>query len=145
MIIEQIKEKCRKILEQDRYLRLAQNKETLSLNSEITILKKKIEDINNKIENLFEDKYKGIFDEEDFSRLYVKLKNDRVLAEENIKKIKEKKENQESTDEIKEALKKFLNAKEITKIDLISLVDKIEINEQKNVVIHYKYNLLNKE
>lgn len=143
-VIDEIKQKCKDILEEDRYLRLAQNRENLSLNSEIAILRKKIEDINGKIENLFEDKYKGVFDEEDFARLYAKLKKERTDSEEMIKKLKEKKDKQESTDEIKQALRNFLNCKEITKLELLSLVNKVEINEQKKITIHYKYNLLNK-
>lgn len=144
LVIEEIKKKCKSILEEDRYLRLAKNRETLNLNSEIAILRKKIEDINGKIENLFEEKYKGIFDEEDFSRLYSKLKRERTESEEMIQKLKTKKDKQESTDEVKEVLRNFLNCKEVTKVDLVSLVDKVEINEQKKIMIHYKYNLLNK-
>ena len=45
---------------------------------------------------------------------------------------------------IKEVLRNFLKCKEVTKADLVSLVDKVEINEQKKITIHYKYNLLNK-
>ena len=75
---------------------------------------------------------------------YSKLKKERTESEEMILKIKSKKDKQESTDEIKEVLRNFLNCKEVTKMDLVSLVDKVEINEQKKIIIHYKYNLLNK-
>ena len=145
LIIAEIKEKCKNILEEDRELRLAQNKEVLNLNHEISILKKNVTDINERIEKLFEDKCKGIFDEEDFSRLYTKLKSERAESEEKISELKEKAKNQESTDEIKVVLKNFLDAKEITRIELMALVDKIEINEQKKFTIHYKYNLLNEK
>ena len=76
--------------------------------------------------------------------MYAKLKKERTDSEEMIKKLKEKKDKQESTDEIKQALRNFLNCKEITKLELLSLVNKVEINEQKKITIHYKYNLLNK-
>lgn len=112
---------------------------------EISVLRKKVKDINDKIEKLFEDKYKGIFDEEDFSRLYLKLKEDRTKAEKDIKILKNKEENQESADEIKKVLKKFLETKEVTKLDILSLTDRIEMDQNKNIYIHYKYNLLNEE
>ena len=138
-----IKEKCKEILDEDRFMKLAQNRQALNIRNEITILQKNVIDINNRIDKLFEDKYKGVFDENDFSRLYFKLKNDRALAEERIEQLKKKEEKQESTDEIKQVLRNFLETEEITKPELVSLVNKIEISEDKKITIQYKYSLLN--
>ncbi len=143
IIIDMIKQKCKDILDEDRYMKLAQNREALNLRNEITILQKNIIDINRRVDKLYEDKYKGVFDDDDFIRLYMNLKNDRVFSEERIEQLRKREQKQESTDEIKKVLKEFLECEEITKSHLISLVEKIEINEQKKITIQYKYGLLN--
>ncbi len=143
LIIDMIKQKCKDILDEDRYIKLAQNRQALNLRSEITMLQKNIIDINNQVDKLYEDKYKGIFDDNDFARLYVKLKTDRANAEERIEQLKKKEEKQESTDEIKKVLKEFLNTKEVTRSSLVSLVSRIDITEEKRITIQYKYTLLN--
>lgn len=142
-VLDIIRSKCKEVLDEERFLKIAQNKEALDLKNEIMISEKSIMEINKKIEKLYTEKFKGLFDDEDFQRIYSNLKKERCENEKNIEKLKKKIESQESSDEIKKKIKKFLESKEITKIDLIDLVDKVEITEEKRINITYKYNLLN--
>ena len=48
---------------------------------------KKIKDINKKIDKLFEDKYSGLFEEEDFTRIYARQIETRKDTEERIKQL----------------------------------------------------------
>ena len=45
--------------------------------------------------------------------------------------------------DIDKLVKDFVNMKEITRTMLVSLVDKIEISENKEITIYYKFNILN--
>lgn len=145
LVLKQIKEKCREILEQDRFIKIAQNKEALGINNEIIISEKNIIEINKKIDKLYTDKFKGVFDDDDFQRIYSNLKQERSETEKKLENLKRRAQKQESADEIKKAIEKFYKAKEVTKLDLISLVDKVEITEDKKITIHYKYNVLNED
>lgn len=142
-VLEMIKEKCKEVLEEDRFIKLAQNREGLNLKNEIMISEKNILEINQKIDKLYSDKFKGMFDDDDFQRIYANLKLERSQSEERVENLKKKAGKQESTDEIKKVIKQFYNAKEVTKLDLIALVEKVEITEDKKITIHYKYNILN--
>ena len=138
-----IKEKCKEVLDEEKFMKIAQNKESLDLKNEIIISERKIVEINSKIDELYTEKFKGMFDDDDFQRIYNNLKIERSLNEKRIEDLKKRLGKQESTDEIKKTIKNFYECKEITKAELLSLVDRVEITEDKRISIHYKYNLLN--
>lgn len=147
-VIEQIKSRCKEFLDEEKYSILANTskdkimKNKYNVKNEILILEKKIKDINKKIDKLFEDKYSGLFEEEDFTRIYAKQIETRKDTEERIKQLKAMEEEDSSVD-INKLVKDFVNMKEITRTMLVSLVDKIEISENKEITIYYKFNILN--
>ena len=118
-------------------------KNKYNVKNEILILEKKIKDINKKIDKLFEDKYSGLFEEEDFTRIYARQIETRKDTEERIKQLKAMEEKEDSSVDINKLVKDFVNMKEITRTMLVSLVDKIEISGNKEITIYYKFNILN--
>ena len=118
-------------------------KDKFSIKNEILILEKKIKDINKRIDKLYEDKYNGLFEDEDFTRLYSKQIESRKQAEQRIKQLQEMEEKEESSVDINKLVSDFVNMKEITRTMLVSLIDKIEISENKEITIYYKFNILN--
>ena len=149
-VIEQIKSRCKDFLNEEKYTQIANaSKEKIiedkfNLKNEILILEKKIKDINKKIDKLYEDKYNGLFENEDFSRIYSKHIDSIKQIEERIKQLKKSEEKEDLSVDIKELVENFINMKEITRTILISLVNKIEISENKEITIYYKFNILNK-
>ena len=106
-------------------------------------LEKKIKDINKKIDKLFEDKYSGLFEEEDFTRIYARQIETRKDTEERIKQLKAMEEKEDSYVDINKLVKDFVNMKEITRTMMVSLIDRIEVSEDKEIIIYYKFNILN--
>ena len=150
-VIEQIKARCREFLNEEKYTKIANTSKDKIINdrfnvkNEILILEKKVKDINKRIDKLYEDKYNGLFQDEDFTRLYSKQIESRKQAEERIKQLKELEEKEDSSIDINKLVSDFVNMKEITRAMLVSLVDKIEISENKEITIYYKFNILNME
>jgi hypothetical protein len=148
-VIEQIKKRCREFLDEEKYTKIANTskdkiiKDRFNVRNEILILEKKVKDINKKIDKLFEDKYKGLFEDEDFTRIYSMQIQSRKDAEERMKQLKELEEKEDSSVDINKLVKDFVNMEEITRTMLVSLVDKIEISENKEITIYYKFNILN--
>lgn len=148
-VIEKIKTRCREFLNEEQYNKIANTskdkiiKDRFNVKNEILILEKKVKDTNNRIDKLYEDKYNGLFEDEDFTRLYTKQLENRKNAEERIKQLKELEEKEDSSIDINKLVKDFVNMKEITRPMLVSLVDKIEISENKEITIYYKFNILN--
>ena len=52
-------------------------------------------------------------------------------------------EKEDSSVDINKLVSDFVNMKEITRTMLVSLVDKIEISENTEITIYYKFNILN--
>ena len=76
-VIETIKERLKKYIEEEKYFELAndvKNKTTYKKNilqNQILTLQNKINQINKKIDNLYEDKLNGILSVDDFQRMYI--------------------------------------------------------------------------
>jgi len=149
LVIEQIKEKCKLFLEKEKYTKIANVskdriiKDKFNVKNEILILQKKIKDINKRIDKLYEDKYNDLFEDEDFTRLYTKQIENRKQAEERIKQLIEVEKNEDFSIDINKLVNDFISMQEITRTMIVSLVDKIEISENKEITIYYKFNILN--
>ena len=148
-VIEQIKIRCREFLNEEDYVKIATTskdkiiKDRYNVKNEILILEKKIKDTNSRIDKLYEDKFKGLFEDEDFSRLYAKQLENRKNAEERISQLKSQVDKEDSKIDINKLVKDFVNMKEITRQMIVSLVDRIEISQDKEITIYYKFNILN--
>ena len=52
-------------------------------------------------------------------------------------------EKEDSSVDINKLVKDFVNMKEITRTMMVSLIDRIEVSEDKKITIYYKFNILN--
>ena len=106
-------------------------------------LSKSIEVLDFQIEKLYEDKLNGLINNNDFSRMYDKKVKER---EENQKKLQELNsiKYEKHTVDYEKIINEFLEKDNITAYMLNSLIEKIEIGENKEVTIFYKFSDLNK-
>ena len=148
-VIEQIKTRCNEFLDENKYMQVANSskdkilKDRFNFKNEILVLEKKLKDIDKMIDKLYEDKCKGLFEDEDFTRLYSKQIEMRKDTNERIKCLQKQIENEDSSVDINKLVKDFVELKEITRTMLVSLVDRIEVSEDKEITIYYKFNILN--
>ena len=92
----------------------------------------------------------GLIDEQDYIRYSQKFINERKQIEENIENLKQKikllsasEEKEVSNQEVKEKTKNFLKADHINKEILFDIVDRVEIDENKKIYIHFCFQQLN--
>lgn len=148
-VMEQVKARCREFLDENMYMNVANSskdtilKDRLNFKNEILVLEKKIKDIDKIIDKLYEDKCKGLLEDEDFTRLYSKQTEMRKNINDRIKCLQKQIENEDSLVDINKLIKDFVGLKEITRTMLVSLVDRIEVSEDKEITIYYKFNILN--
>ena len=114
---------------------------------------KQILDINNNLDKMYMDKLQGIITEED----YVRISNKLTFSRTNLAKQKEeleqklnkseqnfnKKDNTKDEKELNELIEEFLKLEKVDKIYLYRLINKIEINKDKNIYIYFNFAKLN--
>ncbi len=116
-------------------------------------LNKAISEINNDLDKMYMDKLKGILLEEDYIRYSQKfvlertnLLKQREELEQKLTQTKEKisiKNKKKEEKQLDELIENFLKLGQIDKMYLYRLINKIEIDKNKNVYIYFNFSKLN--
>jgi len=145
-VIAKVKEICRQYV---GFLDLGQitdevNNKTLTqqrrqLNSASNI-KVKLEALKSKIDRVYNDRLSDKIAEEDYQRIYSKLKAEQASLQSKLDAIRDS-DNGGILDhrKVKELVNKFLEAEECSRELIVSLIDKIEMTEAKELFIHFKF------
>lgn len=114
---------------------------------------KAILDINNNLDKMYMDKLQGIILEEDYIRVSQKFIFDRTNLMKQKEELEQKligteekistKNKTKEEKELDELIENFLKLKQIDKIYLYRLINKIEIDKDKNVYIYFNFSKLN--
>lgn len=149
-VITQIKKRCMEFLKEEKYQKIANenqeriiNNNKFSTQNQILLLERKIRQTNDIIDNIYKEKCLGTIKEEDFSRMYVKYTEERNSLNERIEQMKQLDLDQDKKVDIMKIVKEFVSFKEVTREMLVSLVDRIEISQDKEITIYYKFSILN--
>lgn len=141
------KETLKQIYEknQDKFTGIAIQEEKLVLN-----INKRINDITSKLEKMYLDNLNGVITNEDylkFSKGFVdereKLKKQKINIEEKIYALKNTLNQNENKENIDSIIEEFLKFEKPSKNMLYELVDKIELDEFKNIYIYFNFADLN--
>ena len=121
--------------------------------NKIEQIDKAIFEINNNLDKMYMDKLKGVLQEEDYVRVSQKFNFERTKLIEQKKELEQKinqaelkLETKNTTKEEKELdnlIEEFLKLEKIDKIYLYRLINKIEIDKDKNVYIYFNFSKLN--
>lgn len=150
-LLETIKKTCKKYIEQINILELskeiANKKKNTNENKErITELQNKEKEYLNKLDVLYEDKFRGIVSEETYKRIASETENLLTNIRKQIGKLKdENKVIKNKTSDLKayeEKIKKLIDIENPTRELFQTIVDKIIIDKDKNVEIIYKFSVL---
>ena len=145
-----VKDMCKKYLSKDYLYQVALNEKKATLEKqryqkEINGLKAKQDALNQEIDTVYDDKLKGLISYNDFSRIYEnkKAEYDGYGAKiEYLQGLINGKTSHEDTSMINKLVDDFIAMKEPTKEIIFSLIDRIEITEQKEILIFFKFRLL---
>lgn len=120
------------------------------LEEKIGQIKSQLDSLNKKISILYKDKLDGLIEEQDFicfSENMIterhKLEELKAKTEEEINQFEKNYDEKKIEDKLKNTIKKIIDCKELKKDDLQQLINKIEIDKDKNVLIHFNFYELN--
>jgi len=110
---------------------------------EVKALKGNIADLQRKIDKLYEDKFNTIISTETYIRLSKDTEDKIKLCHSRIIELESEKEaeplNKFNVKELEKQIKKLINIKKPTRDLLSALIEKIEVDDEKNVEIIYKF------
>ncbi|MBQ9657985.1 MAG: recombinase family protein [Clostridia bacterium] len=114
---------------------------------------KTIFDINNNLDKMYMDKLRGVLQEEDYVRVSQKFNQERLKLNEQKQELEQKligtddkienKNHTKEEKELDELIENFLKLEKIDKIYLYRLINKIEIDKDKNIYIYFNFSKLN--
>ena len=157
-IIYIVKKICRIYADKEIFYRIYEKYQNRTLDiregykKKIEQINKSIFDINNNLDKMYMDKLRGILQEEDYVRVSQKFNFERTKLFEQKKELEQKisqvelrLETKNTTKEEKELdnlIEEFLKLEKIDKIYLYRLINKIEIDKDKNVYIYFNFSKL---
>lgn len=145
---QKIREEVEKISFSEKEIRQIYEKAEKQAKSKSDLLQTKLQELKNTLQNIentigeiYQDKINKIIQIEDFKTIYEKKQKERNKILKEIKKIEEelKQSNQKSPkrdfEEIKKIVEKFLKMEHPNKIILEKLIERIEFDKEKNIKI----------
>ena len=124
----------------------------VAVKKQIEMIDIKIADINKNLDSLYNDKLNGMLQNTDFVRISKKFVNEREKLEKEkgeltdrfqLLQCQQSTRNKNNEEQMNKAINEFLEMKEIDKSCLFRLIDKIEIDKDKNVFISFNFAPLN--
>ena len=144
-VLEQVNDICRKYVDFSDLTVLAEReiRETelpQQVEQEMTQLKAKIQSLSSQIDKVYFDRLSGLLTEEDFARIYQRMKDERTRTEQKLSAyIQEAKSPADQKALAKELAERFLSSTDQNRELLVSLVERVEFSEDKQLYIHFRF------
>lgn len=144
-MVETLREVCGAYLQADRLLPQAQKAVAKAIaeadnEKEINSLKAKIDSLTAHLDRVYMDKLSGILDEADFQRIYTKVKADRIALEQRLSQLDRPDFSPaEQADLAKKLVERFLETATANRELLVSLIERIELTAEKQIIIKFRF------
>ena len=148
-VLAKVREVCEAYLNPAELLPIAEEAvseadKAASAEAEIQSLRNRIDTLTVNLDKMYMDKLSGILSEVDFQRIYLKVKDDRAQLEEQVKVLEREKENPvPKEDRAKELVQRFLASVPTNRELLFSLIERVELSEDKQIYIKFRFRQLN--
>jgi len=110
------------------------------IKQEVQRLTLEVESLTTKMDKLYDDRLNGILDDLDFSRVYGNIKTARNAAQERLDKVFGLENEQPmAAYNVDELVERFIQEAGTNKALLCALVEKIEMSQEKEVLIRYRF------
>ena len=144
-VVERVREVCRNYLQAEKLLPIAKQEIVKAQaeadhEKEIAALKAKIDSLSAHLDQVYLDKLSGLLDEADFQRVYQKVKGDRAALEQRLSQIDRPDFSPERQNDLaKELVERFLATAPTNREVLVSLIERVELTEEKEVILHFRF------
>ena len=143
-VFENIKEICNEYIDKKKLEAISSGIELEPIdntNSEIVLLEKRLESLNNNIDKLYMDKVNSIISEQDFLRISKTIIEQRDKIQSNLYELENSHRVQSCTPtmNVEKIIDNFLKMEQPTREILCELIDKIELTKDRDLIINYNF------
>ena len=144
-VLAKVREVCEAYLDPKKLQPIAADavekaRQTESHEAEIQSLHGKIDSLTANLDKMYMDRLSGLLTETDFERMYQRMKIERTTLEEKLKELERLKESPISSDTLsKELVQRFLQSAYTSRELLVSLIERIELTETKQIIIKFRF------
>ncbi len=151
-VLDRVDDTCRKYISERELVDTAQQvmseiAQAGDINSEIARIDSKITALTANMDSIYMDKLSGVLAEEDFTRVYGKVKEERAALEAKKKSLEAEaaRPPEENAKRAKAMVKRFLKSTGCNRELLVSLIEKVELTEDKELLIHFRFRQMEAE
>ena len=150
-VLAKVREVCQAYLKPEDLLPIAESTITELYKSdsyqiEMQNLQGRIQELSDNLDKMYLDKLNGLLPESDFERIYLRIKTERSSLEEKMKDLTAMKESYPNPcDRAKDLVQRFLETSCIQGTNrelLVSLIERIELTEDKTIIIKFRFSQL---
>jgi DNA invertase Pin-like site-specific DNA recombinase len=144
-VLEQLRDVCEKYVNREGLTPIAEQavreaNEVDRLKQEMDGLAGKIAGLTSHLDKVYMDKLSGLLGEEDFARIYQKVKTERTALEQRLTKLNAQAERPiDYRTMAKTLVDRYLSTTEQNRELLVSLVERIEYSEEKQLYINFRF------
>ena len=111
---------------------------------EAQALRGKIDSLSANLDKMYMDRLSGLLAEADFERIYQRVKMERTALGSKLRDLEmQSKSPIPVADRAKELVRKFLDSAFTSRELLVSLIERVELTEDKQVIIRFRFSELN--
>lgn len=150
-VLHKVEDICRRYvdeaaLEQAADKAIIEARQKKGTEAEIARINSKLESLTANLDKMYMDKLSGILDEDDFIRVYVRTKEERSILEGKRTQLEVQREQSpmERQAQIKQLVKRFLGTARTNKELIVSLIEKVELTANKQIIIHFRFRQLDR-
>ena len=144
-VIARVREVCRGFLNPEELLPMAREaveeaRKQNSLEAELQALQARIDSLTAGMDRVYADRLSGLLPEEDFQRLFNRLKLDRKLLEERRQEMELQKKSPVTVDDrARELVERFIQTAGESRELLVGLIERVELTEDKEIIIKFRF------
>jgi len=149
-VIAKVREVCEAYLDPVKLLPMAQEaleqaQRQNALEAELQAVQNKIDGLTANLDKMYMDRLSGLLSEGDFGRIYNRVKLERSLLDEKRQELElQKKTPVRTEDRAKELVQRFLDSAPTNRELLVSLIERVELTETKEVIVRFRFAELDK-
>ena len=144
-VVAKVREVCQACLKPDELLPMAREAvenagKGSGLKMELQDLQSRIDSLTAKLDRMYTDRLNGLLPEADFQRIFSRIKGEREQLEEKRKALAfQQKSPVPSEDRARELVQRFIETAGESRELLVSLIERVELTEDKEVIIKFRF------